>query len=492
MRRCGILLHITSLPGAGGVGSLGREAYDFVDFLADAGQSYWQVLPLTPPAKGNSPYSAYSVFAGNPALINLEQLEREGLLAFWSRKFLPKHHGEPAKYEYIERVHLPMLRQAFRNASRKSMEALARFQQEHTYWLDDYALFMTILHHQNFLPFSQWPQPLKQRNPQAIQEIRENFAEDIQFWRWVQMIFFRQWKNLRRYASKKGIQIIGDMPLYPAMDSADVWAHPEVFQLDGQGNALRVAGCPPDDFAKDGQLWGNPLYAWERLKADHYSWWKMRLQLAANVYDAVRIDHFRGLDAYYAIPADAETAREGAWQPGPGLDFVQAMQQHLPDCALIAEDLGEMTDSARQLLIDSGLPGMRVLQFGFSSEDSEHLPHNYPKHCVAYSGTHDNNTIIGWLHGASPEERRYAREYLHLAAREGEHWGVIRALYASAADTVILPMQDILGLDERARMNIPGVAGGQWAWRLDGRLLTKRLSTRLREKAKLYSRMAKA
>lgn len=490
MRGCGVLLHISSLPGRGGVGTFGSESHSFIDFLADAGQVWWQVLPLTPPAQGNSPYSSYSVFAGNPAFISLEMLEQEGLLAYWARKFLPRHAGERANFEFCNKVQIPMLRQSFQNGYPKNREAVETFRVKNRFWLEDYALFMALKKQQDGAPFHSWPRPLLLREPDALAKAGTALREEVDFWVWVQYLFFKQWKALKKHAGKHGVGLIGDMPLYPNIDSADVWANPEVFQLDAGRMPTAVAGVPPDAFTADGQLWGNPLYNWESLRADGYRWWLERLGLAGRMYDRTRLDHFRGLDEYFAIPAGASTAREGEWREGPGMHFLREVREQLPQLRLIAEDLGIITDGVRELLRESGLPGMKVLQFAFDPVgDSDYLPHNFIQNCVGYTGTHDNDTLVGWLRSAPPLQLEFARDYLKLDRHEALNWGFIRGLYATTADLVIVPMQDFLALDSRARMNLPGSAEGNWGWRVNGSLLTERLAARMRELAALYRRL---
>lgn len=492
MRGCGVLLHISSLPGKGGIGSFGSEAREFVDFLESAGQSWWQVLPLTPPARGDSPYSSYSVFAGNPAFISLVALEEEGLLAFWTRKFLPRHTGERANYEFCRKVHLPLLRQTFTAGWEKYSEQLAGFRAKNAFWLEDYALFMAIKKQEDDADYHRWPKELLLRDAEAIAEIRARLEDEVNFWVWVQFLFFRQWHELKAYANAHGVGIIGDMPIYADADSADAWANPEVFQLNKHRRPTKVAGVPPDYFSKDGQLWGNPLYDWDHLKDTNYKWWLERLGLANQLYDMVRIDHFRALDEYYAIPADSENAKDGSWQPGPGLPFLDAVKAAVPNCRLIAEDLGVRTESLTQLLEDSGLPGMKILQFAFDPDgDSDYLPHNFVKNCVGYTGTHDNDTIQGWMQSVNLRQVHFAHRYLQLSRKRGYHWGFIRGLYATVADTVIVPMQDLLGLDSSARMNIPSTAEGNWTWRVNGKRLTMRLAAKMHNLAAVYRRLPK-
>lgn len=490
MRSCGVLLHISSLPGTGGVGTLGAEAREFVDFLDAAGQSWWQVLPLTPPARGNSPYSSYSVFAGNPAFINLELLEEEGLLSDWTRKFMPRHTGERANFDFCRKVHLPLLRQTYQTGYRRHRKAVDAFRKKHAFWLEDYALFMALKKKHGDIDFHEWPRPLLLREPAAIAAAREELAGDIGFWIWVQYLFFRQWRALKKYANGHGVGIIGDMPIYADSDSADAWAGGRVFLLDENRRQTQVAGVPPDFFSEDGQLWGNPLYDWDYLKSTGFRWWIERLRHASAMYDMVRVDHFRALDEYYAVPAGETTARGGAWMLGPGMSFLNAVREAVPECKLIAEDLGVTTKSLKKLLLDSGLPGMKVLQFAFDPErDSEFLPHNFHKNCVGYTGTHDNDTTLGWYRSAPAGQVRFAREYLRLTPMEGVSRGFIRGLYATPADTVIVPVQDWLGMSSTARMNLPGTAEGNWGWRVSRRALSSRLAEEMRALAQLYRRL---
>ena len=487
MRRCGVLLHITSLSGTGPVGTMGGEAREFVDFLAAAGHSLWQVLPLTPPSRGNSPYSAYSVFAGNPYLISFAQLEQEGLLPQGCLKDLPPPSAA-ADYEACAEWCPKLLRLAFSMCGQVPKEELARFREKHAWWLEDYALFMALREQQG-VPFYEWDRPLLLREPEALRQATEALKTETAFWCYVQYLFFRQWEALKEYANRRGVRIMGDMPIYADIDSAEVWAHPGIFQLDENRRPTRVAGVPPDAFSAQGQLWGNPLYDWEALRSQGYNWWLHRMRVAGEMYHLVRIDHFRALEAYYAIPAGDATAENGSWEPGPGMNFLQAVQAVIPPNRLVAEDLGMLTDGVRQLLADSGLPGMKVLQFAFEpGGDSAYLPHNITPHCAAYIGTHDNNTALGWLQSAPPWQADFAREYLRLTKEEGEHWGLIRGLYASAAQTAVVQMQDVLGLGGEARMNTPAVPNGNWRWRMEPSALTSELSGRLAGLARLYSR----
>lgn len=492
IRSAGVLLHVTSLPGPGPIGNMGPAARQFLDFLMEAGQKLWQVLPLTPPASGNSPYSAYSVFAGNPLLISPEDLEEEGLLPLGSCSALYAKGPFPAQqvdFERAGRLLLPLLRDCYRFSRDKLLEEISSFRREQSYWLEDYALFMALRRQQRGDSYRKWPRPLLFREQWALEEAAQKLAEEVEFYVFVQYLFFRQWTALRRYANQRGIQIFGDVPIYVDRESADVWAKPWVFELDEDLQPVEVAGVPPDAFSQEGQLWGNPLYRWDALKADGYSWWIQRLTIASHWYDWVRIDHFRGLESYWAVPKDAQTARVGSWKKGPGMDFLHEVKKALPHCRLVAEDLGLIGGEVRALLAQSGFPGLAVLQFAFEPEaNSIYLPHNMHRNLVAYIGTHDNDTALGWLTSAPPEQVNYARDYLCLTLQEGEVWGMLRALYASVADTVVATAQDLLELGSQARMNIPAQAEGNWSWRMASDALTPELSRRLLRLTRLYGR----
>lgn len=493
MRKAGVLLHISSLPGPGPIGSIGPHAYKFIDFLEEAGQSVWQVLPLNPPAFGNSPYSAFSVFAGNPLLIDLTELERDGLIPAGSVEALSP--GEPGRtdYEAAAREIMPLLRAAFEADAPNRQEELDAFRAAHAYWLEDYALYMAIRVMQGDISFYEWPPLLAVREKGELSRMRRQLTLQMDFWIYVQYLFFRQWKELRRYANEHGIRIMGDMPIYPAQAGADIWAHPELFLLDAQRRPRAVAGVPPDAFAPEGQRWGNPLYDWAEMKRQGYAWWIERLRVAGTMYDDIRIDHFRAFDEYYAIPARASTAATGLWERGPGMDFFGAVYAALPGLSLIAEDLGTVTDSVRALLRESGLTGMRVLLFAFDPHgDSDYLPHNMERDCVAYIGTHDNDTAYGWVKDGNPEEVLYAAQYFYLTMREGYNWGLIRGLYGTVAQTVIVQMQDLLGLDNSARMNTPATPQGNWGWRMRPDDVTSRLARKVHDIAARYRRLPAA
>lgn len=489
MRSGGILLPIFSLPSPHGIGTLGAEARRFVDFLADAGQRYWQILPVCPTSYGDSPYSSFSTFAGNPYFIDLDQLALDGLLTSLEIKAAGFAKNEGVDYADLFAKRFPLLRKAFTRFEQQPPEDFADFCADNP-WLEDYALFMVIKDDHAGASWLDWPEDLRRRWPEALERVRRDHARDLEFWRCVQYLFFRQWRELKRYANDRGVQIIGDLPIYVALDSVDVWAAPEQFQLDEALRPTEVAGCPPDGFTADGQLWGNPLYDWERMRQDGYGWWMERFRRHCEIYDVVRIDHFRGFEAYYAIPYGDATARNGRWREGPGLDFFRAVERHVGKPPIIAEDLGFLTDGVRQLLRDTGFPGMKVLEFAFDSrEDSDYLPHNYTRQCVCYTGTHDNSTVLGWAQCANPDDVRYATEYLRATPKEGLNWAMMRGAWSSVADLAVVQMQDVLGLDDSARINTPSTVGENWRWRMDKKALTPQLAGRLRREMEIYRRL---
>lgn len=468
-RSSGILMHISSLPSPYGIGTLGRAAYEFADFLADAGQSYWQMLPLGPTGYGDSPYQCASTFAGNPYFIDLDLLIEDGLLLpdevqsiDWGDN--PAHTDYGRVFEHRRNV----LYQAFLRGRGRDASAVAAFSAEHADWLDGYALFSAVKEHFGLRPFNEWDDDIRLHTEAGIAKYRTALAEQIEFHRYVQFLFFRQWDALRAYLVQKGIRVIGDLPIYVPYDSADVWENPSLFQLDADRQPLGVAGVPPDYFSADGQLWGNPLYDWDVMAADGYRWWIERLRAAGRLFDVVRLDHFRGLESYWDVPFGETTARIGTWRTGPGMAFVSAIQQALPTLEIIAEDLGFLTPAVRRLLSDSGFPGMRVMEFGFESPEaqSRDLPHNYPAHSVAYVGTHDNMTALQWLQETPPRYVGFAVDYLNLTEREGLTYGMIRGLFGSPAALAVVQMQDYLVLGAEARMNVPSTLGCNWQWRM--------------------------
>ena len=490
MRSSGILVHITSLPGPYGVGTMGKQAFAFVDFLKSAGQSRWQILPLTPTGFGDSPYQSCSTFAGNHYLIDLPALVEEGLLKAeelegiqWSRR------EDKADFGLLYNSRLKVLRLAY--ARFKANACFERFCGENAEWLPDFALFMALKDRHGGKPWQQWEEELKSRDPGAMERARCSLSQEIQFYCFVQYLFFRQWNALHSYAAEKGITIIGDVPIYVPYDSADVWANPELFQLDENLDPEVVAGCPPDAFTADGQLWGNPIYRWDAMEADGYRWWLRRLEAAGKLYDVTRLDHFRGFEAYWAVPYGDNTARNGQWIKGPGMSFISAVKQELPELRLIAEDLGFLTQGVLDLRDGSGFPGMKVLQFAFDSkEPSDYLPHTYTANTVSYTGTHDNMTMRQWFDTSEPETVEYAAAYMNLSETEGYVWGVIRTAFASVSDTCIIPIQDILDIGAEGRMNFPGtLSDSNWTWRLKDGMINEDLAKKLYNLTKLYARL---
>jgi len=470
---------------------MGKQAYQFADFLAKAGQSYWQILPLNPTGYGDSPYQSCSAFAGNHYLIDLDMLVEEGLL-------LPQElasvswgdNGNKVDFGLLYRNRLRVLRLAYNRFQDK--DALDAFCMENSDWLPDFALFMALKEANCGAPWYQWEAPLKRRQPEAVWQARKVHQEQIRFYSFVQYLFYKQWEKLLSYTHHKGISIIGDVPIYVPMDSVDVWCEPDLFQLDSALQPVAVAGCPPDAFAEDGQLWGNPLYRWDAMAKDGYRWWIRRLAAAGKLYDAVRLDHFRGFEAYWSVPYGDTTARNGHWVKGPGMDFVRALKENLPHLSFIAEDLGFLTQEVLDLRDGSGWPGMKILEFAFDSrEPSEYLPHTYIQNTVCYTGTHDNMTMRQWFQTAAPDAVSYAVEYMKLTEQEGYVWGAIRTAMSSVSDTAIVQMQDYLDLGGEARMNFPGTSDGtNWTWRLSPGSLSDALAEKIYAMTRLYDRLA--
>ena len=493
MRECGTLLHITSLPGKYGVGTMGKQARSFVDFLKRSGQSYWQILPLTPTSYGDSPYQSCSAYAGNHYLIDLELLVEEGLLneaelsaITWSER------DDKADFGLLYQNRLKVLKLAFERYG--DQPEFREFRHHNGSWLPDYALFMALKDENKGLPWYQWPKPLRFRDPDAMWEARCRLRSEIQLYSFVQFLFFRQWTELRCYAHDSGVKIIGDVPIYVPLDSVEVWSSPELFQLDGDLKPTRVAGCPPDGFSADGQLWGNPLYRWDRMEEDGYTWWINRLRAAGTLYDVIRLDHFRGFEAYWSIPYGDKTARGGKWVKGPGLPFIRFIQKNLPELEMIAEDLGFLTQEVLDLRDDSGYPGMKVLGFAFDGcGPCAYLPHVYPSNCVCYTGTHDNMTTKQWFDTAKEEAVAFAKAYMALTEQEGLVWGTVRTAMSSPAELCIIQMQDYLNLGAEARMNLPGtVSDRNWTWRMEDGALTDALAKRIHTLATLYDRCGQA
>ena len=490
MRKSGILMHITSLPNAYGIGTMGKCAYDFVDFLQKSGQTYWQILPLSPTGFGDSPYQAFSTFAGNHYLIDPDLLIRQGLLLQEEVDgFSWGDHENRVDYGKLYENRTKLLRMAYDRFVPD--DGFTSFVAGNIDWLEDYALFMTLKEKFHGQPWQKWSASLMMRDPKVISACRVELKAELEFRYFLQYIFFCQWDALRSYANEKGIRIIGDVPIYVPLDSADVWANPGLFWLDGNCSPVKVAGCPPDSFSADGQLWGNPLYDWAKMKDTDYDWWVRRLRAASRMYDVVRLDHFRGFESYWAVPATDNTAANGCWLPGPGMDFIRAVQKALPDLDFIAEDLGYVTPEVRKLQEDSGYPGMKVMQFAFDSrEEGDYLPHTYPVNSVCYSGTHDNLTMVQWFREAAPEDIAMAKAYLGLNGEEGLVKGMIRGCMASSSRLCVIQMQDYLELGAEARMNFPGtLSGNNWTWRGTPGSLTEELSSRIREITIRYGRL---
>lgn len=491
MRKSGILLPVASLPSDYGIGSFSKEAYEFVDRLSQAGQSYWQILPLGPTSYGDSPYQSFSTFAGNPYFIDLEDLIERGYLT--EKECKSFDFGEKEQeidYDKLFRNRFSLLRIAYERSGICEDPGFKAFVKENAYWLEDYGLYMALKELFGHVCWADWDEDIKRREPEALERYKEKLQETISFYQFQQYIFKLQWKQLKSYANEKGIKIIGDIPIYVAFDSSDAWANPELFQFDKEGNPVAVSGCPPDSFAATGQLWGNPLYRWDYHKETGYDWWMRRMEACFERYDVVRIDHFRGFDEYYSIPYGEKTAENGKWEKGPGYDFFAVMKKKLGKKPVIAEDLGFLTPSVLKLVKKSGYPGMKVLQFAFDSrEESDYLPHNYVKNCVVYTGTHDNDTVIGWYQAISKKDKKLCQSYLNLRGRKVQiNWEMIRCAMSSVADTAIIPMQDYLGLGSEARMNTPSTLGNNWRWRMKKDDFTKELAKEIKDMTKLYGR----
>jgi 4-alpha-glucanotransferase len=494
-RASGILMHPTSLPGKYGIGTLGKAAIEFIDFLVKAKQQYWQILPLGPTGYADSPYQCFSSHAGNPNLIDLDILVKARLLEAEDLGGLPGFSNEKVDFEAIQNSRLPLLKKAFQsfNLYADDTEKLAfrNFLKEQSKWINDYSLFRAIKANRDQKPWYQWEDPLKKREPEAIMAIQTMMHEEIDFHKFMQFIFFKQWTTVREYAFTHRIKIIGDIPLYVALDSADAWANPGIFEFDQNLNPIRVGGVPPDYFSATGQLWGNPLFRWDVLKETGYRWWIDRIRTNLYLYDFIRIDHFRGFAAYWAVPYGDKTAVRGEWINCPGKEFFEAMRKEFGDLPIIAEDLGVITPDVEELRDGFGLPGMKILQFAFdSSEANDYLPHNYVKNCIVYTGTHDNDTVTGWFKQATNDDRKHVLEYLNSTDHE-IHWSFIRLAWASVAYTAIVPMQDLLGLDTTARMNLPGTTQNNWQWRAMPGVFTQELAAKLAHLTELYGRTAK-
>lgn len=486
-------MHISSLPTPYGIGTMGQSARDFVDFLVKAKQSYWQILPVCPTSYGDSPYQSYSTFAGNPYFIDLDELEKDGLLEKSEYENVDwENVPERVNYGALYEKRYPILRKAADRFLKAPWDAFELFCEENAYWLDDYAMFMTLKNINGGQAWTEWPKEFRNYEEDALAKIEAEYEQEISFWKVLQFLFFHQWVKLRAYANENGVDIIGDLPFYVALDSVDAWAHSELFQLDENRRPTGVAGCPPDGFSATGQLWGNPLFNWEVHEKENYSWWIQRIGYLCNVYNVLRIDHFRGFDTYYAIPYGDKDASRGKWQEGPGMKLFRAMENSIGKQRIIAEDLGFLTESVKQLLKDSGFPGMKILEFAFDKREANHvdyLPENYITNCVAYTGTHDNDTVQGWFVTANPEDIEFAKEYLECKEPENYHWDMMKALWASVADYALVQAQDILGLGSESRMNTPSTMGGNWCWRALPGSFDDELAEKLAQNMELYKRV---
>ncbi len=488
MRRSGILLHISSLPSPYGIGTMGKEAYDFVDFLKKSNQSLWQILPLNPTGFGNSPYQSFSAFAGNPYFIDFDLLCKDGLLK--KSDYANIDWGfDPRKVDYgrIYSERFKVLHKACEKFEKKI--EFEEFCVKNAFWLEDYALFTALKTSFGEKPWYTWPHSLKTKNEQAVESARSLLENEIETQKIIQYFFFTQWNSLKKYANENGIEIIGDLPIYVAHDSADVWGNPKQFELDDECNPVFVAGVPPDGFSAEGQLWGNPVFDWEYMRDDGYRWWIRRTEHCLKIYNRIRIDHFRGFSGYYSVPYGMKNAVKGIWRSGPGTELFRAIEASLGKPEIIAEDLGYIDEGVLNLLSETGFPGMKVLQFAFDSrENSDYLPHNYPKNCVVYIGTHDNDTLAGWFENADKKDIEFACEYMRINSYESRCRAVIKTALASVGDTVILTMQDLLELGSEAKMNTPSTAENNWQWRALKNDFSSELSDELAHLSKLYSR----
>lgn len=493
VRGAGILLPITSLPSCYGIGTLGKPAFEFINFLKSAGQKYWQVLPVGPTSYGDSPYQSFSAFAGNPYFIDFDILIAEGLLT--KEEVSAFDWGtDPENVDYAKQFQsrFPILRKAFRRSKHSDKEEYKIFCEKNAFWLPNYSLYMALKFYFDNHEWLLWPEDIRFYKPQAVQHYEEKLKEEIDFWKFCQFKFFEQWEALKNYANENGIQIIGDIPIYVALDSADVWASADLFQLDENRHPTKVAGVPPDAFSTTGQLWGNPLYNWQVMEQDGFAWWKRRMEFSAKLYDVIRIDHFIGVVQYYAIPAGDDTAENGSWQEGPGKKLTDAINQAIGDAKVIAEDLGVAVPKVTKLLQKNGYPGMKIIQFAFDGNpENWHLPYLYTANMVVYGGTHDNDTLVGFYQSRKRKELKFIMDYLNVKHKKEIPWAIVRTLYQSTADTVIFQVQDVLELPNSARINVPSTIGTNWLWRMtEGQMeeLQTKVSKKLRRLTQLYGR----
>lgn len=492
-RSSGMIMHIASLPGKYGIGTFGEEAYKFADFLKKSGQKYWQILPLGPTSYGDSPYQSFSAFAGNPYFIDLDILKKDGLLEksdYDSVDF--GNNPEDIDYGKIFTNKLAVLRKAYENFKKHDNGQVEEFEKSQGEWLENYAFYMAVKNKFNLQSWQNWDEDIKLRKEDAVKRYHTELADDIKYWKFLQFEFFKQWNKLKEYVNELEIEIIGDMPIYVSEDSADVWANPQAFLINKETlKPIKVAGCPPDIFSATGQLWGNPIYDWSYMEKTNYEWWVERIRQSLKLYDVLRIDHFKGFESYWSIPYGDPTAEKGEWVKGPGIKIFNAIKKALGDVNIIAEDLGTLTEATIKLRNDTGFPGMKILEFAFDgSPDNAFLPHNYEKNFIAYTGTHDNDTVRGWLEkSGSPEEVKNAKEYLKLTKEEGYNWGFLRGIWSSIANVSIALAQDFLDLGDEARINIPSTLGCNWRWRAKEGVFTDKLAEKIYNMTKIYGRL---
>ena len=495
-RSAGVIMHIASLPGKFGIGTFGKEAYEYVEFLYKSGMRYWQILPLGQTGYGDSPYQSFSAFAGNPYFIDFDILKDEGILS--KAEYINENYGDNEEYiDYglLFNIKYIVLRRAYENFKKSHnfllKEYFESFKEENNWWLDNYSLYMAVKGKFNLASWQEWDDDIKKRRPEAIELYRNELSDEIEFWSFIQFLFFKQWNELKSYANEKGIKIIGDMPIYVAEDSADVWSNPEAYLIYEETlKPISIAGCPPDAFSETGQLWGNPLYDWNYMEKTGYKWWIKRVEESLKIYDVVRIDHFTGFESYWEIPYGDTTAINGEWVKGPGIKLFNAIKESLGEINVIAEDLGFLTNEVKEFLEETGFPGMKVLQFAFDErEESNYLPHTYTNNCIAYTGTHDNDTFRGWFElTGNKSDVKYCKEYLALTEEEGYNWGFIRGAWASVADVSIALMQDFLNLGNETRVNFPSTLGGNWKWRIKEGSYNTELADKIYKYTKMYGR----
>lgn len=487
-RSCGVLMHISSLPSDYGIGTFGKEAYKFADFLEKTKQTYWQILPLGHTSYGDSPYQSFSAFAGNPYFIDLDMLVEKGYLAQTDLEGLSTE-VTGIDYAVLFNERYPVLKKAYTTAELSSNKEYTAFCEKNKNWLDDYSLFMALKEEFKSAAWQEWDDDIKLREKTAISKYTKQLESEIGFWKFIQFEFYAQWFTLKEYANEKGIQFIGDIPIYVANDSSDTWANSEYFMLDKDKQNIGVAGCPPDYFSETGQLWGNPTYNWDVIKKDGYKWWIERMRACSEIYDMVRIDHFRGFESYWEIPFGEETAIKGEWKKGPNIALFDAIKKELGEINILAEDLGLLTQEVFDFKDKTGFPGMKILQFAFGSSDGDYIPHNCTKNSFVYTGTHDNDTVMGWFNkSGSKGEIDYAIKYLRLSHEESYHWGMIRGMFATHSDVAITTTQDLLGLGDTARMNTPSTLENNWVWRMDKDALTEEIADKLLELTSIYGR----